>query len=794
MLRSAGHLGHLRHLRHLPLGGLLLCLLLLILDAVRVFTRGGPGLPANPIPPLLWLRFGYSALVAGLFLAVGCLTFWYARARLVAMLLFCFCFAMAATFAVQTGALENDRVLSAIGAASSALALAPFAVLLLLFPRNYLAHSHGVWYALLLRAYIVILVLLAADAGLYALVHYLLPIHLPAWWMIGYYIYDLIAGTGILATLIISYRAASLRERQQLRLFVLGVVVAFVPVLLVSVIPRVFGLLPMLGVSADSQFSTLAVIVMPVSLGFSILRYQILVNDASVRRAMNRLLGSIALSVLAYLLIALASLATRTQPSAITVTGMLCMACLAPIAWHYIPALTERLFFSEYRHYRRLLEQPVQRSREPLDLEETTRLLCVALEQAFETRATSLFILDNEVGSYCPVPAQTNDSLQLALRQRVCSAATTLSGEYSEGLEAGSDLVSSLIAAARPLHLSELQQAAAAGVARSTRYLMRGAPHDPDDLLLAPVWCKGEVIGILVLGERGDRQPYAGPDFEIISLILSRYASDLDGARLARDLRQAYERQKELDRLKDQFIMTASHELRTPLTAVQGYIELLTAFDQQLPPADRAAFLANASKGCEELGLILANIMDAGHMQSGGTEQIQVGTHSLYEVVSQSLEIFQAQVQREQRSVSISIPPDIQVMVDDFRLRQVILNLVSNALKYSSKGSPLVASGEIWQDKQAIVHIRDFGHGIPVDEQERLWERFTRLERDMNSPVRGAGLGLFITRQLIEAMGGQIWVESSGVKGEGSTFSFTLPLARDGAQEPEKRLAGIERG
>lgn len=699
-----------------------------------------------------------------------------------------------ATFAVQTGALENDPILSAIGAAGSALALAPFAVLLLLFPRNYLtpARPHGARRALLLRAYVVTIVLLAASAGLYALVHHLLPVDLPTWWTLAYFVYDLIAVVGILTTLFVSFRAASLRERQQLRLFVLGVAVAFTPVLLISVIPRVFGLLPTLGASADSQFSTLAVIVLPLSLGYSILRYQILVDDASVRRAMSWLLGGIALGVLTYLLIAIASLATRAQPSAITVLGMLFMACLAPAAWHYVPALTERFFFSEFRHYRRLIEQPVQRSREPLDLEETTRLLCVVMEQAFETRATGLFILDKEAGLYRPVPTQTNDMLQLALRQRVCSSANPLEPIYSEGLETRSDLVSRLVAAARPLHLSELRQASTDRAARPARYLMSLAPNDPDDLLLAPVWCKGEVIGILVLGERGDRQPYAGPDFEIISLILSQYASDLDGARLARDLRLAYERQKELDRLKDQFITTASHELRTPLTAVQGYIELLATFDQELPAADRAAFLATASRGCDELALMVANIMDVGRMQYDGTEQMQVGAHPLAEVIAQSLEIFQAQVQRENRTVSISVPRDIQVLVDDFRLRQVILNLVSNAFKYSAVGSPLEIACETLHDDRAIVRIRDYGHGIPMDEQPRLFERFTRLERDMNSPVRGAGLGLFISRKLIEAMGGQVWVESTGVEGEGSTFSLMLPLALGGTQEPERRLVGVE--
>jgi len=121
----------------------------------------------------------------------------------------------------------------------------------------------------------------------------------------------------------------------------------------------------------------------------------------------------------------------------------------------------------------------------------------------------------------------------------------------------------------------------------------------------------------------------------------------------------------------------------------------------------------------------------------------------------------------------VAIPADAYVMADELRLRQVLLNLVSNALKYSSPQSDIDITASM-KNGNVNVSIRDRGQGVPPKDQARLFKRFVRLERDMNSPIRGAGLGLYISKRLIEAMGGRIWVESTGKAGEGSIFTFTL--------------------
>ena len=252
-------------------------------------------------------------------------------------------------------------------------------------------------------------------------------------------------------------------------------------------------------------------------------------------------------------------------------------------------------------------------------------------------------------------------------------------------------------------------------------------------------------------------------------------AAAMENAQIAVALRAAYERQKELDYLKDQFIMTASHELRTPLTAVQGYIELLSQYNDELSAEMRTEFIQKAHRGCDELALMVGNIMDASRLQIDA-ERIRLVPVELIHSVQHVLEIMDSVITREERQVMVAIAPSLFVMADDLRLRQILLNLISNALKYSQAGTPIHIQALQGQGLVKIA-VCDYGLGVPPEEQERLFERFKRLERDINSPVRGAGLGLYISKRLVEAMGGRLWMESSGVPGEGSIFAFTLQRA-----------------
>ncbi len=292
----------------------------------------------------------------------------------------------------------------------------------------------------------------------------------------------------------------------------------------------------------------------------------------------------------------------------------------------------------------------------------------------------------------------------------------------------------------------------------------------PSPLAWLPL-LKGELrVGLLVL-------VYEPPHFflkeemKVLKMFATQCAVALESAHMTMDLYHAYKQQTELDHLKDRFIVTASHDLRSPLTMVQGYIELLHEYISILAPEMRSTFITKARRGCDELTLMISNIMDASQPPTD-IKRVRLSLVSLRNAALHVLEILEDIINREQRNVELTIAPDLFTLADDLRLRQVLLNILTNALKYSPPGTPISISTTV-SDGWITVHIQDQGPGVPPAAQKQLFERFVRLERDVHKS-EGSGLGLFICRELVRSMGGQIWVESSGQPGQGSIFSFTL--------------------
>jgi signal transduction histidine kinase len=263
----------------------------------------------------------------------------------------------------------------------------------------------------------------------------------------------------------------------------------------------------------------------------------------------------------------------------------------------------------------------------------------------------------------------------------------------------------------------------------------------------------------------------------LLSSLNEQTAAARENARLYQELTIAYEKLSQVDQLKDAFLTTASHELRTPLTIVQGYLELLNEMDDA-PPDIRHSFLTKAIRACDELVLLQAHIMDASRIKFDA-ETLVCSSIPLREVCCSVIELFEPLILQQGRQVESAIAAGIHVRADETRLKQVLHNLIANALRYSPNKTPLRIAAQIEQEHEmACIQITDRGAGIPPEKQEAIFDKFVRLERDVHGINRGSGLGLYITRQLVEAMGGTITVESSGIVGEGSTFLFTLPTQR----------------
>lgn len=227
---------------------------------------------------------------------------------------------------------------------------------------------------------------------------------------------------------------------------------------------------------------------------------------------------------------------------------------------------------------------------------------------------------------------------------------------------------------------------------------------------------------------------------------------------------------QELNRLKDEFVSTVSHELRNPLTYLISGSELLQT--GSLPPDQQREVLREITRAAETMSRIVEDLLDLSRLGTGRfrLERAPVALEGLIRRVVRSVE---ASAPRHSFRVLIAheLPP---ALADTVRVEQVLLNLLTNAVRYSPAGGTISVSARPTAEGIELC-VRDQGIGIPADKLERIFEKFYRVENPQVRGVRGSGLGLAICKELVEAHGGRIWVESQ--EGAGSAFYFTLPGA-----------------
>jgi Na+/proline symporter/nitrogen-specific signal transduction histidine kinase len=248
--------------------------------------------------------------------------------------------------------------------------------------------------------------------------------------------------------------------------------------------------------------------------------------------------------------------------------------------------------------------------------------------------------------------------------------------------------------------------------------------------------------------------------------------------RATEELRAANERLTELDRLKDEFVSTVSHELRTPLTSIRAFSEILND-NPELPAAERARFLGIIIKESERLTRLINHILDLSKLESGRTEWHE-SLVDLREVIEDSVAATSQLFKERRVGIETRLPEAVPRVVADLdRIVQVVLNLLSNAVKFIEPGWGKVTVTLAEEGQYLRVDVRDNGPGISPENHEVIFDKFRQAGDPLTGKPRGSGLGLHISRRIIEHFGGRMWVRSR--LGEGACFSFTLPLVRDAA-------------
>jgi PAS domain S-box-containing protein len=231
---------------------------------------------------------------------------------------------------------------------------------------------------------------------------------------------------------------------------------------------------------------------------------------------------------------------------------------------------------------------------------------------------------------------------------------------------------------------------------------------------------------------------------------------------------------KNTDRLKDEFLSVAAHELKTPITALKGYTQLAI---KRTPPVPETQYTRRALETIDEqadrITRLVQKLLDVSRIQSGGLE-LQPVRFDLQKLMARVVE--QAQVIAPSHTIILTAHAPIMVMADYARLEQVLLNLVDNAIKYSSKDGTIRLASELLPGR-VRVSVHDHGVGIPENKLPHIFDRWYQAHWGTHGDYGGMGLGLYICKEIIEQHGGHMWATSSGAAG--TAIGFVLPLPSD---------------
>lgn len=233
-------------------------------------------------------------------------------------------------------------------------------------------------------------------------------------------------------------------------------------------------------------------------------------------------------------------------------------------------------------------------------------------------------------------------------------------------------------------------------------------------------------------------------------------------------------RQKRLENLRKDFVANVSHELRTPLSVIKGYVETLVDAGDDMPSGDRKRFMNTIQRHTDRLNSLLEDLLALSRLESAqpGLAREQV---DLAQLVAVSLEDFRSRPAALEHKLSLVVDPALpEVFADPLKLGQVLDNLVSNALKYTPRGSRIELSARMESKDTVEIAVRDNGPGIPAEDLPHIFERFYRVDKGRSREKGGTGLGLSIVKHIVQLHGGRVWAESR--VGEGTSFLIVLPL------------------
>ena len=310
--------------------------------------------------------------------------------------------------------------------------------------------------------------------------------------------------------------------------------------------------------------------------------------------------------------------------------------------------------------------------------------------------------------------------------------------------------------------------------------------------LCLPLFIEEKIVGMIVLGNKVSGDPYSEQDIELLTNLSNQASIALQNARLysevkgfsktlerevekrTKELKDAYEELKKLDKAKSEFISIASHQLRTPLTAIKGYISMMREKIYGKPPEKMERPLENIYTSNERLIKLVNDLLNVSRIEAGRME-MKLEKSSLEEIITSVVEELKNVAKEKNIYLGWEKPkkPLPKISVDRDKIRQAITNVIDNAIRYTEKGGVTIKCK--MQNAKCKIEVSDTGVGLTKYELSKMFESFSRGAAGTRLYTEGVGLGLYVAKRFVEMHKGKIWAESRG-KNKGSTFFIELPV------------------
>jgi signal transduction histidine kinase/CHASE3 domain sensor protein len=449
------------------------------------------------------------------------------------------------------------------------------------------------------------------------------------------------------------------------------------------------------------------------------------------------------------------------------------------IAMSAVPLFEERrisgvvVTFRDITERRRLEAEMAQQAQRAQTLADAGAFFSSNIDPVWVTQAIAERTAE-VLGDWAAVILKSSDSKELRVaslyHRDMASLGLAWSYIYRQPLVVGEGIIGQVVQTGYPsLTASVLGQER--GEAYSVGGAISATPMKLASLLILPLQTRREILGALLIAANDPERAMSDENLPLAELLAERAALAVENAKLYTEQVEARRKVEDLSRLKDEFLSIASHELRTPVTSIKGYTQLAKTLIREGDLATSEEYLDIALDQIDRMSRLILELLDVSRIETG---RLEIRRESIDWPTFVRDVIHRHHTAVSDRRFHMNLPDDTRQVVngDRDRLEQVLGNLLENAVKYSPDGSDITVNVEQRGD-HVVTAVCDRGIGIPADEIQQVFERFHRGRQVSSTNYGGLGLGLYITKQIVERHGGTIWVDSK--EGAGTTFYFSLP-------------------